>query len=305
MRRGVWIVAALLAGAACADRGLAGLPFSCTVETVETNADYVVERYTYPSPVPPSFPEAKDVVAYCFRPVGMPPGRRPAVLCLHILGGNGSITRAIASSYAARGLTALMPLMPMFLERTPTRGRLTDLASPDGPRHLGETFRAVPHDVRRSLDVLAALPEVDPARIGLIGTSLGGILGVSAATDPRVQKAVFLLAGGDLESILRANNHEVQPIAACIARANPSERAVIDEAMRTLEPLRAVPAGVFYKKGGTEVRVVFTEWNLDAPYRAVDFEPRAGAPRREVDAATLDAVIGAMLGFALEGGFVK
>ena len=29
------------------------------------------------------------------------------------------------------------------------------------------------------------------------------------------------------------------------------------------------------------------------------------APRREVDAATLDAVIGAMLGFALEGGLVK
>jgi hypothetical protein len=72
-----------------------------------------------------------------------------------------------------------------------------------------------------------------------------------------------------------------------------------------LDPARNVPAGVFYKKGGTEVRVVFTEWKLDAPYRAADFEPRAGAPRREVDAATLDAVIGTMLGFALEGGFVK
>ena len=230
MRRGVWIVAALLTGAACAEGGPAGLPFDCTVETVETNADYVVERFVYPSPVPPSFPEAKNVVAYCFRPVGLPPGRRPAVLCLHILGGNGSITRAIASSYAARGMTALMPLMPMFLERTPACGRLTDLASPNGPRHLGETFRAVPHDIRRSLDVLAALPEVDSQRIGLIGTSLGGILGVSAATDPRVQKAVFLLAGGDLESILQANNHEVQPIAACVARANASERAVLDEA---------------------------------------------------------------------------
>ena len=555
MRRGVWIVAALLTGAACAEGGPAGLPFDCTVEIVETNADYVVERFVYPSPVPPSFPEAKNVIAYCFRPVGLPPGRRPAVLCLHILGGNGSITRAIASSYAARGMTALMPLMPMFLERTPACGRLTDLASPNGPRHLGETFRAVPHDIRRSLDVLAALPDVNSQRIGLIGTSLGGILGVSAATDPRVQKAVFLLAGGDLESILQANNHEVQPIAACVARANASERAVLDEAMRTLEPLRAMPAlaekvkagrirmfnaaddevvppantrrlaealglaggrnftlipgvghytailklpdivdetaeffggadlkprpprpnrsddatvkgvfaqlnklvsgnpqtgrvhrvgvkvdvvrdgavafagfasflcgpggrfavsvddvgfkgvgairlgrgerlwvesakgtafcgsaasranfidgldakarrvysaailltalvaqsgnlalfekfvkislqtrgdsraivigdgaftaevtldstrnvptGVFYKKGGTEVRVVFTEWNLEAPYRAADFEPRAGAPRREVDAATLDAVISALLGFALEGGFVK
>jgi len=72
-----------------------------------------------------------------------------------------------------------------------------------------------------------------------------------------------------------------------------------------LDPARNTPAGVFYKKGGTEVRVVFTEWNLDAPYRAADFEPRAGAPRREVDAATLDAVISSMLGFALEGGFVK
>ena len=72
-----------------------------------------------------------------------------------------------------------------------------------------------------------------------------------------------------------------------------------------LDPTRNVPAGVFYKKGGDEVRVVFTDWNLDAPYRASDFEPRAGAPRREVDAATLDAVIGAMLGFALEGGLVK
>ena len=73
----------------------------------------------------------------------------------------------------------------------------------------------------------------------------------------------------------------------------------------TLGSTRNVPTGVFYKKGGTEVRVVFTEWNLEAPYRAADFEPRAGAPRREVDAATLDAVISALLGFALEGGFVK
>jgi hypothetical protein len=46
-------------------------------------------------------------------------------------------------------------------------------------------------------------PEVDPDRIGILGLSLGGILGaVLTAVEPRIRAASICLAGGDLPALL-------------------------------------------------------------------------------------------------------
>ncbi len=58
-------------------------------------------------------------------------------------------------------------------------------------------------DVRRALAWLAQRPDVDTARLGVTGISLGGIISsIVAAVDPSVRSGVFLLAGGDLSRIL-------------------------------------------------------------------------------------------------------
>ena len=51
-------------------------------------------------------------------------------------------------------------------------------------------------DLKRGVDLLAATPEVDPARVGFTGFSLGGMLGtVFAAQEPRVAAVAIVIAG--------------------------------------------------------------------------------------------------------------
>jgi len=51
-------------------------------------------------------------------------------------------------------------------------------------------------DLTAGVDVLAALDTVDPARIGFVGFSLGGMLGtVFTAREPRIRAAVIVIAG--------------------------------------------------------------------------------------------------------------
>jgi cephalosporin-C deacetylase-like acetyl esterase len=58
-------------------------------------------------------------------------------------------------------------------------------------------------DVRRAAAWLANRPEVDPAKIGVTGISLGGIVAALAAeVDPAIGRGAFLLAGGDLARVL-------------------------------------------------------------------------------------------------------
>lgn len=54
-------------------------------------------------------------------------------------------------------------------------------------------------DVRYGAAWLASRPEIDPAQLGVMGISLGGITGALAFTaEPRLSKACLLLAGGDI-----------------------------------------------------------------------------------------------------------
>src|ERR1700690_2416247 len=48
-------------------------------------------------------------------------------------------------------------------------------------------------EMRRALDLLAAQPQVDPARLGYVGHSMGAILGVSLlAVEPRIKTAALM-----------------------------------------------------------------------------------------------------------------
>ena len=58
-------------------------------------------------------------------------------------------------------------------------------------------------DVRRGISWLASRSDIDRARLGVAGISLGGIVAsVAVAVNPAVRDGVFLLAGGDLSQIL-------------------------------------------------------------------------------------------------------
>lgn len=118
-------------------------------------------------------------------------GRRPAVLALHptsplgklVVAGDGPrANRAYAIELARRGYVVLAPDYPSF-------GELADYDFHVDSHASGTMAAIVNH--RRGVDLLVARPEVDAARIGAIGHSLGGHNAIFVAVfDPRIRAVV-------------------------------------------------------------------------------------------------------------------
>ena len=132
------------------------------------------------------------VAAYLFFPTKIVTRHgRPAVLCLQQtnkagkleaagLSGNPELAHAV--HLARRGYVTLAPDYPGFGEST------YDFS----PRHgySSGTMKAVWDNIR-AVDLLTTLDEVDPARIGVIGHSLGGHNAIfTAAFEPRIRVIV-------------------------------------------------------------------------------------------------------------------
>ncbi len=100
----------------------------------------------------------------------------------------------IGRALLARNIATITPDLPLHGERAGGLERL----SLENPMGLVLNWRLALREATECIDYLSALPAVDPARIGVVGYSLGSYLSIFvAAEDPRVQ-SVALVAGGDL-----------------------------------------------------------------------------------------------------------
>ena len=106
------------------------------------------------------------------------------------------------------------------------------------PRIFAKALAQGVEDVRRTVDVLASRPEVNPQQIGIMGVSLGGILaGTAAGQEPRIARAVLLLAGGDLLPVVH-HARETRTLSETINRLAPAERAEVEQAIVQADPLQ-------------------------------------------------------------------
>ena len=178
---------------------LPAVVYSFERELILDEPRFTVSRVRFPSPIVTKDPINNTVHAEYFQPKD--PGKRPAVVVLHILGADFALSRYYASRLASSGVAALFMRLPYYGERRPP-GHPNRFLSND----VAETslsMRQAVCDVRRSGSWLAGRPEVDPARLGVTGISLGGITAALAvAVDPAFDRAVTILAGGDLDQIL-------------------------------------------------------------------------------------------------------
>ena len=196
------------------------------VEGTEDLGDVVRERVTY-------LVEAGDrVPAYVFVPKNAS-GRRSGIFAHHqhagqfhlgkseVAGLAGNPEQAYALELARRGHVVLAPDAICFEERGAYDGRLEtpEVGSQPGPaagaqRERFEFTKRILHgsclqtkmvwDMQRGLDYLAARPEVDAARLGCIGHSLGGQQTLFlAALDQRVRAAVSSCGFASMETVLR------------------------------------------------------------------------------------------------------
>jgi isopenicillin-N N-acyltransferase like protein len=222
-------------------RGFDNAAFQYRMELDSDHDTFRVYRLNYPSSVQSTFVPNNTIPAELYLPKAIKPGSkpRPAVICLHILGGGFELTRLECTALAARGIPAMWFELPYYDKRGP----------PGGPRGAPKTLAANPQiftsalaqgveDVRRTVDVLASRPEVDPQHIGIMGVSLGGVLaGTAAGQEPRISRAVLMLAGGDVLPIIH-HAQETRTLSEAILHLAATDRAAVEQAIRQVDPLQ-------------------------------------------------------------------
>lgn len=125
-------------------------------------------------------------------------GRIPCVVFLYGIGQNARFFDKVASIFADSGMAMVMPEQFDCGERRRRKsGSIRRVLA------LRERSSRIVPETRRVVDFLQQHPHIDPERIFLLGASYGGITGCAVmANEPRLQKGVLVMAGGDLPRLL-------------------------------------------------------------------------------------------------------
>ena len=145
-------------------------------------------------------------------PAGAPPA--PAALLLHGFGSSKErMTQSVGRALLGRGVASLAVDLPFHGERGGSR----DALPYRNPLALVNAWRSAVREARAAVEWLTAQPEIDDARIGVVGYSLGGFLALMTASEERRVRVIALAAAGDLP--------EGTPYAAFVRRAVDPLRA--------------------------------------------------------------------------------
>ena len=216
-------------------------PFEYRIRPLAERAEFRIFRITYPSPVVTPVEQNNTIPADYYLPKNLLPGvKYPAVICLHILDGNEPLTDLVCSVLASRGIPAISFKLPYYGPRG-LPGKGPNALAEDPKLFLG-AIKQSGEDVRRTVDLLASRPEINPKRIGITGISLGGIVAASAAgAEPRLHRAGLLLTGGDLPRIIH-HARETRMLSKMIRQLPPADRAEVKKMIALVDPLHFAPA---------------------------------------------------------------
>jgi len=154
----------------------------------------------FPSPVVTDVAVNNTVHCEFFLPVDGKEGPRPAVVVLHILGGDFPLSRLFCAALAQKGVAALFVKMPYYGPRRDPQVPRRMIS--DKPEETVAGMTQAILDIRRATAWLAARNDIDKDQLGVFGISLGGITGALASTaEPRLQNVCLLLAGGDIARV--------------------------------------------------------------------------------------------------------
>ncbi len=204
--------------------------FTVTVEQVTDAEHHAVIRF--PSPVDTG-DEVNDRVALIWhRPKDAEVGKPgPAIVVVHESGSAMPVGKLFARRFAEKGVHAFLIHLPNYGLRRRTG------VKPTGEKFLLAMRQAIA-DVRRARDAVAVLPGIDPARISLQGTSLGGfVTATTAGLDHGYDHVFIMLAGGDLYGLMHNGQREAAELSKRLADAGYSGDKLRD-LMWTIEPTR-------------------------------------------------------------------
>jgi hypothetical protein len=137
------------------------------------------------------------------------------VLLLHGFSSNKErMTQSVGRALQQRGVASLALDLPFHGERDGGRDEIPYR----NPLALVAAWTTAVRESRAAIEWLAAEPEIDAERLGVIGYSLGGFLALMTAAEEPLVRAVALAAAGDLP--------DTTPYAALVRRAVDPLRAV-------------------------------------------------------------------------------
>ena len=168
--------------------------YSYPKQTVEAKVNiigekkrYVIKRIEFPSALNVFGTENIKIDYY----VQKKSGEFPTVLILPISGGIDFSVKSFARRFASNGFNCAV-----------VHNRKVDLEDAESAEEVEDYFRQTVLDNRQVLDYLVERPEVDGARLGCLGLSLGGIrASLVAGVDERLKCSVIGLAGGSMADI--------------------------------------------------------------------------------------------------------
>lgn len=276
MVRGVWVVTALLAGAAFgqttsavpervavpADKSYTGQAFAYTRAFRERNHRHEVYDIRYPSPVVSPHACNNTVPAELYLPLGLTREQAfPAVVCLHIIHDNFDLERLLCTRLAQNGVIALFFKQPYYGERGGTVGK--QLLATGANIFTGGLEQGL-EDARRAVDILQAMPEVAAQHIGITGISMGAIQSASVCgREPRIHKAFLTLGGCDIKKIV-LTAHETRRMKAFIQGLPQAEQDRVWDCIARLDPIQAKDALRKLGEGGN-LRMVCAEQDEVVP----------------------------------------
>jgi dienelactone hydrolase len=155
--------------------------------------DVTVSRVRFPSPYKSPDVVNNTVHAEYYRPVGKT--KVPAVIILDITGGDQKLSRYMGAYLASEGIAGLFVQMAYYGPRRP-KGSKKRLLSTDLKLTTAAVTQTV-QDLRVAAAWLASREEIDPKRLGIVGTSLGSFLAaLTGEMEPRLGRVCVLLGGG-------------------------------------------------------------------------------------------------------------
>jgi dienelactone hydrolase len=223
-----------------AGKSYTGKAFAYTRTFREQNHRHAVYDIRYPSPVVSPHESNNTVPAELYLPLGVTQSHAfPAVVCLHIIHDNFDLERMLCTRLAQNGVIAFFFKQPYYGERGGTAGK--QLLATGANIFTGGLEQGL-EDARRALDIVQAMPEVQPEHVGITGISMGAIQSASVCgRDPRVHKAYLTLGGCDLKRVI-LTAHETRRMRAFIEGLTAEEQARVWGCIDRLDPIHAADA---------------------------------------------------------------
>lgn len=179
-------------------------PVQAEVLTLKTTSDHFHLLVKFPSVMPtPEYPQNQTVHAEVLVP-RYAAAQMPAVIILHSWGvQKPDIETSLARSLTRRGLVTAVMTLPYHIQRTPAGYLSGELMIVPDVSHMRDTMRQAALDVRKLVDWLQEQPQIAQDRIGVVGISLGAIIGALVlGVEPRLKAGVLVLGGANLAHVL-------------------------------------------------------------------------------------------------------